>query len=144
MQRELAKVQNEDLWGVPETLCSISVLENEAQVPPIELVLEKVTVLDNKRWEQGMTGKQTIELFLQKDKKRATKKSRQRRNALEQPNCQPGRDGDTRKLGEMETKMWELQGKTSPLSPSNNPVKSQRDLEEEPAPERRDNNSDPG
>jgi hypothetical protein len=45
-----------------------------------------------------MTGKQTIELFLQKDKKRATKKSRQRRNALEQPNRQPGRDGDTRKM----------------------------------------------
>jgi hypothetical protein len=50
MQRELAKVQNEGLRRIPGAYwaTSISVLKNEAQVPPIELVLEK-TVLDNKR-----------------------------------------------------------------------------------------------
>jgi len=62
MQRELAKIQNEGLRRVlgAYRAASIPVLENEAQVPPIELVLDK-RVLDHQRRQQGTTGLVTVE-----------------------------------------------------------------------------------
>src|SRR5882762_6326222 len=86
---------------------SIPVLENEAQVPPIELVLDK-TVLDHQRRQQGTTGQQTIENFCRRIRNNLQRRQRQRSNTLERPNHQPGQGENTwRTLQEKWKQKWE-------------------------------------
>ena len=74
MQRELAKVQNEGLRRVlgAYRATSIPVLENEDQVPPLELVLDK-TVL----------GQQTMENFCRRTRNNLQRWQKQCPNTLE-------------------------------------------------------------
>lgn len=109
MQRELAKIQNEGLRRVlgAYRATSIPVLENEAQVPPIELVLDK-TVLDHQRRQQGTTGQQTVENFCRRIRNNLQRRQRQRPNTLERPNHQPGQGENTwRTLQEKWKQKWE-------------------------------------